>query len=104
MKMTLDMCVKRADELHMSYGNYMRSPEHRSDIYNYGKNLVESPKRRTNRGYPGISILRVPELRDLLEGLRAKAKVHNIGFAEKDVSEMTKEELKNQINAIWTKL
>lgn len=104
MKMTLDMCVRRADELHMSYGYYMASKEHKEDAYDYGRRLKEEHQRAIARRYPGSWKMNAPELRETLEALRAKAKERNIRFDGKSVKDMTKQELKNQINAIWAKL
>ncbi len=106
MKMTLDMCVKRAGELKMSYGSYMASREHIEDAYEYGAKLENDARRKgkSSRCYPGLTKLSVPEQWAILTALREKARIHNISVSNCDISQMSRSELKSQINKIWCSL
>lgn len=44
------------------------------------------------------------EQQELLPKLRFKARINCVDFDEKDISKMTKAELKAQINEIWRKI
>lgn len=103
MRMSLDMCARRAAELHMSYGQYMASPQHREDMYRYGA-MAEPFSKPKRRNYPRIALLSIYDMQELLPKLRFKARINCVDFDEKDISKMTKAELKAQINEIWRKI
>ncbi|MCI5751556.1 MAG: hypothetical protein MR038_03625 [Oscillospiraceae bacterium] len=104
MRMSLDMCARRAAELHMSYGQYMASPQHREDMYRYAAMAEPFTKPPKKRNYPKVALLSVTDMQELLPVLRFKARINGVDFEDKDVSRMTRTELKAQINEIWRKI